>query len=106
VFPAPAGHGAIGPFDELVQLAVTLIPFVGVGLWSFGRRVNERADRPINQKEIAVVEDVVCGMGVRPGPDAIQSTFEDKTYYFCAPGCKRMFEKNPAQFAAQARVGD
>jgi P-type Cu+ transporter len=53
-----------------------------------------------------VVEDVVCGMEVRPGPDAIQSTFEDKTYYFCAAGCKRLFDKNPTQFAAQARVGE
>jgi YHS domain-containing protein len=57
-------------------------------------------------RRVAVVEDVVCGMEVRPGPDAIQSTYEDKTYYFCAPGCKRMFDKNPAEFAAQAGVAE
>jgi hypothetical protein len=44
VFSAPADHGAVGPFDELLQLAIAMVPLVGVGLWSFGRRVNELLD--------------------------------------------------------------
>jgi len=26
------------------------------------------------------------------------TTYKGKTYYFCAPGCKKTFEKNPEKF--------
>jgi YHS domain-containing protein len=28
-----------------------------------------------------------------------KSTHEGKSYYFCAPGCKTQFDKNPKKFA-------
>jgi len=42
--------------------------------------------------------DPVCGMDV--DPETARHTVEDngKTYYFCAPGCKRSFEADPAKF--------
>jgi YHS domain-containing protein len=27
------------------------------------------------------------------------STYQGKAYYFCSPGCKSTFDKNPAKYA-------
>jgi Cu+-exporting ATPase len=44
-------------------------------------------------------KDPICGMMVDPKFAAGSSTFNGKTYYFCNPGCKAKFDKNPAKFA-------
>ena len=44
------------------------------------------------------VLDVVCGMMVDPDTAAAKATYQGKTYYFCAPGCKVAFEKDPARY--------
>lgn len=43
--------------------------------------------------------DPICGMNVDPKRAAGSSEYQGKTYYFCSPGCKATFEKNPAKFA-------
>ena len=43
-------------------------------------------------------KDPVCGMDVDPKTAAGKSTFQGKTYYFCSPGCKREFDKEPQKF--------
>jgi len=43
--------------------------------------------------------DPVCFMLVEIATARYKSDYNGQTYYFCAPGCKRTFEKNPAQFA-------
>lgn len=42
--------------------------------------------------------DPVCGMEV--DEDSAEWTYEYKgeTYYFCAPGCMRSFEKDPEKY--------
>jgi xanthine dehydrogenase accessory factor len=42
--------------------------------------------------------DPVCFMLVEIATARYKSEYNGQTYYFCAPGCKRSFEKNPAQF--------
>lgn len=42
--------------------------------------------------------DPVCGMEVDPKTAAGKSTYQDKIYYFCSPGCKREFDKEPQKF--------
>ena len=49
--------------------------------------------------------DPVCGMEVEESTAEWKSTYEGKTYYFCAPGCQRSFEKEPAKYAAAAAAG-
>ena len=44
------------------------------------------------------VEDLVCGMDVDPNNPAATSEYEGKTYYFCAPGCKKKFDENPEKY--------
>ena len=42
--------------------------------------------------------DVVCGMDVDPKTAPAQSDYSGKTYYFCAPGCKKQFDSDPTKF--------
>ena len=39
--------------------------------------------------------DPVCGMTVDERTAPATSLYQGKTYYFCAPGCKRRFEADP-----------
>ena len=40
----------------------------------------------------------VCGMDVTPETSAGTSEYNGQTYYFCAPGCKRSFDKDPEKY--------
>ena len=42
--------------------------------------------------------DPVCGMMVDPKTAEYKSTYQDKTYYFCSPGCKKDFDKDPERY--------
>ena len=41
------------------------------------------------------VKDVVCGMEIDSESAAGTSEHQGKTYYFCGPGCKAAFDKDP-----------
>ncbi len=43
-------------------------------------------------------KDPVCGMEVDPKTAVAKSTYQGKTYYFCSPGCKRDFDKEPQKY--------
>ena len=42
--------------------------------------------------------DPVCGMSVDPNTVHHTAEHKGKTYYFCAPGCKRAFEADPEKY--------
>ncbi len=42
--------------------------------------------------------DPVCGMEVDEKTASWQSEYKGTTYYFCAPGCKASFDKNPVKY--------
>jgi YHS domain-containing protein len=46
-----------------------------------------------------LAKDPVCGMNVDEKKAAGSSSYAGKTYYFCSPGCKSEFDKNPAKYA-------
>ncbi|HUI71122.1 MAG TPA: YHS domain-containing protein [Spirochaetia bacterium] len=46
------------------------------------------------------VKDLVCGMMIDPKTAAATRVYEGKTYYFCAPGCAKAFEKEPTKYIA------
>jgi len=50
--------------------------------------------------------DPVCGMEVNPSESAGTSEYNGKTYYFCAPGCKRDFDKDPEKYLNSANQSD
>jgi Cu+-exporting ATPase len=45
-----------------------------------------------------VVKDPVCGMMVDPNTAPARAEYRGQTYYFCAPGCKVAFEKDPEKY--------
>jgi len=47
---------------------------------------------------MAQVRDVVCNMMVDPKTAPAKSEYQGHTYYFCAPGCKVAFEKDPEKY--------
>jgi YHS domain-containing protein len=46
-----------------------------------------------------MVKDPVCGMDVDPQTTASKSEYHGQTYYFCSPGCKTAFDKEPEKYA-------
>lgn len=45
-----------------------------------------------------MAKDPVCGMTVEEAKAAAKSTYKGQTYYFCSPGCKTSFDKEPEKF--------
>ena len=48
-----------------------------------------------------MAKDLVCGMNVDEKTAKYKTTYEGKTYYFCAPGCQKAFEANPQKYLKQ-----
>src|SRR3954452_3645714 len=47
---------------------------------------------------IAPAADSVCGMPADPATARHTAEYEGKTYAFCAPGCKKAFQRHRASF--------
>jgi YHS domain-containing protein len=45
--------------------------------------------------------DPICHMTVDEKTAKFTSVYQGKTYYFCAPGCKKMFDANPMKYINQ-----
>lgn len=45
-----------------------------------------------------MVIDPICKMTVDEKTAKWKSEFQGKTYYFCAPGCKKAFDKEPQKY--------
>ncbi len=45
-----------------------------------------------------MAKDPVCGMDVDEKTAAATAVYQGTTYYFCAPGCKKAFEKEPEKY--------
>lgn len=48
-----------------------------------------------------MAKDVVCGMEVNEKTAPARSEYKGKTYYFCAPGCKKAFDADPEKYLAK-----
>jgi Cu+-exporting ATPase len=45
-----------------------------------------------------LAKDLVCGMKLDPTTAQHKSDYQGKTYYFCAPGCRRAFASDPQTY--------
>ena len=52
-----------------------------------------------------MAKDPVCGMDVDETKAGAAVYYEEKTYFFCAPGCKATFLKAPEKYGGAERVG-
>jgi YHS domain-containing protein len=48
--------------------------------------------------DTAMARDPVCGMDVDEQTAAATAEYQGTTYYFCSPGCKKAFEKEPQKY--------
>lgn len=49
-----------------------------------------------------MVIDPVCGMQVDEKKAKFKTTYQGKVYYFCAPGCKFLFEEKPQKYVSNS----
>jgi len=49
-----------------------------------------------------MARDPVCGREIDEHKAAGEREFERKTSYFCAPGCKKAFDKDPRRYLGDA----
>lgn len=47
------------------------------------------------------VIDPVCKMEIDSNKAPAKSVYQGKTIYFCAPGCKEAFDKDPQKYAGK-----
>jgi YHS domain-containing protein len=45
-----------------------------------------------------MTKDLVCNMDVDEKTAKYVSEYKGKKYFFCAPGCKAMFDRDPEHF--------
>jgi xanthine dehydrogenase accessory factor len=104
---APAGLdiGAITPDEiaasilaELVQIRRKGSPTLE-GSGQFTRNVLYEEQAVSAANEIAI--DPVCGMEVEITNARHHSTIEGRSFYFCCPACKRLFERSPQEYLVQ-----
>lgn len=50
---------------------------------------------------VSTFKDPVCGMSVSRQTAASTSEYKGQTYYFCSPGCKADFDKEPEKYLRQ-----
>ena len=46
-----------------------------------------------------MVTDPVCGMQVDPCKTDLMTEYNNKCFYFCAPGCLKAFQDDPRKFS-------
>lgn len=57
------------------------------------------------ETQAATAKDPVCGMDVDTKTAQWKSEYKGETYYFCAPGCKKQFDKSPETFVGTGPDG-
>ncbi len=55
---------------------------------------------------MAIAKDPVCGMDVDTDSAAATSEYKGQTYYFCAPGCKKQFDRDPERYVGKEQSKD
>lgn len=87
---------SLGPLQGLVPyVAALMCPLMMVGMmWMM---MKNQSNDPSSGETRAMEKDVVCGMSVDPRA-AVKAEYQGKMYYFCAPGCKASFDRNPEKY--------
>ncbi|TAJ44875.1 heavy metal translocating P-type ATPase [Methanofollis fontis] len=79
-----------------LAMAASSVTVVSLSLLLKGYIPEAKKGRAEERKEMEI--DPVCKMKVDPEKARHTTEYKGKTYYFCAPGCKAAFEKEPEKY--------
>src|SRR5258706_715713 len=98
-YPAGLDFGAVTP----EEIALSILAEIIQRRRQHNATVQESSPMtsiPLTMAQSSTLEalDPVCGMIVEIATAHFTSEFRGKTYYFCAGGCKRSFDKEPGKY--------
>ena len=108
-YPAGLNFGAVTPEEIALSILAEIVQFRRRGRMSTsgrmgtsGQMMMEHTESDLQNRstmeELLEAKDLVCGMIVEIATARYTSEFNGKTYYFCATGCKRSFDKDPEKY--------
>jgi Cu+-exporting ATPase len=108
-FRVPASTGAAAKVVEPVVEVGAAIPdsvaYAGHANGGVAGHADVMAAKPGGEMEAQrSAIDPVCGMSVDPDHADLRSVHDGVTYYFCSPGCKASFDKEPAKYVSGAKT--
>ena len=106
-FPQVLTSGARGVDEEALArvrspagLDLGPLPQPEIAVAVLAELVAWRHARDASPTELLEAVDPVCGMTVAVGPDTPNAEHGHTTYWFCCPGCRSRFTRDPAAFLA------
>jgi len=63
-----------------------------VGTKKIERTIKINPSRVAEEKDNAMVKDIVCGMKIKESTAAARTAYNQATYYFCTHGCSNEME--------------
>jgi len=109
-YPAGLDFGAVSPEEIALSILAEIIQRRRQSPTSSGLDTSENSTRstrpsnastlelPVMKNSVLEALDPVCGMTVEIATAHFTSEYNGKTYYFCAAGCKRSFDKEPQKY--------
>jgi len=91
-------------WNYTTYLDIAFLLLMAVMAWRFittGGIEMLRAHSRKPEEAATLVRDPVCGMSVDPATASERADFGGSTYYFCSPGCRTKFERDPARYSAE-----